>query len=370
MTPLRPVDLEQARAVLQTFVEDRAFPGAVFAVGHRNVLVALEAVGSQTYAPGATPMAADTIFDLASVTKVIATTSVAMRAVEEGRLRLDHPVQAYVPEFTGPGKWEITVRQLLTHTSGLPGYVEFFRDFDPVDAGPATAAQIFSRILATELTAPPGLRYEYSDLGILLLGEVLNRALGEPYEDYAIREIFQPLGMEWTRWNPPTGWLDRIPPTEEDPWRGRVVHGEVHDENAAAMGGVAAHAGLFSTAGDLSHFAQMLLNGGIYDHRRILRRSTLRGWTRRQNRVADSSRALGWDTAHPSERWSMFSESAFGHTGFTGTSVWVDPERDLFVILLTNRVHTSRENIQIREARVEFHRAVVEAVDRAVNIGR
>jgi beta-N-acetylhexosaminidase len=370
LTPLRPEDLDVARAVLQTYADNSAFPGAVFAVGHRDVLVALDGVGNQTYAAGATPMAPDTIFDLASVTKVIATTTVAMRAVEAGRLRLDLPVQSYIPEFTGPGKWEITVRQLLTHTSGLPGYVEFFRDYDPADAGPETAALIFSRILATELTAPPGLRYEYSDLGILLLGEVLNRVLGEPYEDYAMREIFRPLGMEWTRWNPPPDWLDRIPPTEEDPWRGRIVHGEVHDENAAAMGGVASHAGLFSTAGDLSQFAQMLLNGGIYDHRRILRRSTVRNWTRRQNAVADSSRALGWDTAHPGESWSMFSASAFGHTGFTGTSVWIDPDRELFVILLTNRVHTSRENIQIRDARVEFHRAVVEAVDRAVSLGR
>jgi len=370
MTPLRPEDLDSARAVLRTYVDSQAFPGAVFAVGHRDVLVALEAVGSQAYEPGATPMAPDTIFDLASVTKVIATTTVAMRAVEEGRLRLDLPVQAYIPEFTGPGKWEITVRQLLTHISGLPGYVQFFLDYDPAAAGPETAAEIFSRIVATELEAPPGLRYEYSDLGILLLGEVLNRALGEPYEDYAMREIFRPLGMEWTRWNPPPEWLARIPPTEEDPWRGRMVHGEVHDENAAAMGGVASHAGLFSTAGDLSHFAQMLLNGGTYDHRRILRRSTVRGWTRRQNLVPESSRALGWDTAYPNESWSMFSESAFGHTGFTGTSVWIDPERELFVILLTNRVHTSRENIQIRAARVEFHRAVVEALDRAVSGGR
>jgi beta-glucosidase-like glycosyl hydrolase/CubicO group peptidase (beta-lactamase class C family) len=369
VTPLRPADLDAARSVLRSYVEQRAFPGAVFAVGHRNVLVALEAVGNQSYAPGATPMTTDTVFDLASVTKVVATTTVAMRAVEEGRLRLDLPVQSYIPEFTGPGKWEITVRQLLTHTSGLPGYVQFFLDFDPADAGPETAAEIFSRVLETELTAPPGTRYEYSDLGILLLGEVLNRALGESYEDYAMREIFAPLGMESTRWNPPPEWLDRIPPTEEDPWRGRVVHGQVHDENAAAMGGVAPHAGLFSTAGDLAVFAQMLLNGGTYAHHRVLRSSTVSRWTRRQNAVPDSSRALGWDTARPNERWSMFSDTAFGHTGFTGTSIWIDPDRDLFVILLTNRVHPTRENIQIRDARVAFHRAVVEAVDRAVDGG-
>jgi CubicO group peptidase (beta-lactamase class C family) len=179
-----------------------------------------------------------------------------------------------------------------------------------------------------------------------------------------MREIFGPLGMTQTRWNPPEEWLGKIPPTEQDPWRGRMVHGEVHDENAAAMGGVSSHAGLFSTASDLAVFSQMLLNGGTYDHVRVLRRSTIDRWTRRQNRPEGSSRAIGWDTAHPSQSWTMFSEAAFGHTGFTGTSVWIDPNRDLFVVLLTNRVHPTRENTQIREARIAFHRAIVEAVDR------
>jgi len=364
-SPLSEEDLRAARAVLQQFVDSRGFPGAVYAVGHRNTLVDLAAVGSMSYDAGAAPMPADAVFDLASLTKVIATTTVAMRAAEEGRLRLDYPVQAYAPEFAGPGKDAITVRDLLLHISGLPAYVRFYADYEPARSGPETRADILRRIMETELEAPRGERYAYSDLGIILLGEILDRALGETYEQYAVREIFEPLGMSRTRWNPPPGWLAMIPPTEEDPWRGRIVHGEVHDENAAAMGGVSTHAGLFSTAGDLSIFAQMYLNGGSYDHRRILGRPTISQWTRKQNEPEGSSRALGWDTAHPSQSWTMFSESAFGHTGFTGTSVWIDPERELFVILLTNRVHTSRENTQIREARIAFHGAVVEAVDNA-----
>jgi CubicO group peptidase (beta-lactamase class C family) len=168
-----------------------------------------------------------------------------------------------------------------------------------------------------------------------------------------------------------TGWLPaeperpRIPPTEDDPWRGRVVHGEVHDENAHAMGGLSSHAGLFSTAADLSVYAQMLLNLGTYDHERVLSRSVVAQWRRRQGLPEDSSRALGWDTAWQSQRWGMFSEEAFGHTGYTGTSLWVDPSRDLFVILLTNRVNPTRENTQIIQARVDFHTEVVAAIDRA-----
>ena len=357
-------DLGAARDSLQRFVDSRGFPGAVYAVGHRNVLVELGAIGSMSYDDGAAPMPTDAVFDLASLTKVIATTTVAMKAVEAGRVRLDHPVQAYVPEFTGPGKEAVTVRDLLLHVSGLPAYVRFFLDYDAEKLGPEARADILRRIEATDLESALGERYAYSDLGIILLGEILDRALSESYQSYAMREIFAPLGMTQTLWNPPDEWLGRIPPTEQDSWRGRLVHGEVHDENAAAMGGVSSHAGLFSTAGDLAIFAQMLLNGGTYDHVRMLQRSTIRRWTRRQNEPEGSSRAVGWDTAHPSQSWTMFSEVAYGHTGFTGTSVWIDPERELFVILLTNRVHPTRENTQIREARIAFHGAVVEAVDR------
>lgn len=358
------VDLAPARAALEASVRAGAFPGAVYAVGWRNRLVGLGAVGRVSVDPGAAPMAPDAIFDLASMTKVVATTTVAMMAVERGLLRLDYPVTALVPEFAGPGRGAVTVAHLLTHTSGLPAYVEFFRAFEPSEAGEAARRQILERIFTVPLEVPPGTRYAYSDLGVILLGEVLDRALGEPFDAYASREIFAPLGMTETRWNPPAALRPRIPPTERDPWRGRLVRGEVHDENAFVMGGVAPHAGLFSTARDLSVFAQMMLNLGTYDHRRLLERATVDRWRRRQEIVAGSSRALGWDTARGSDRWGMFSDDAFGHTGFTGTSIWIDPARELFVILLTNRVNPTRDNTGHIQARIDFHRAAVEAIDR------
>ncbi len=363
--PVDAVDLTSAAMALERWAEAGAFPGAVYAVGHRNQLVGLGSVGDMSYDDDALPMPVDALFDLASLTKVLATTPVAMRAVERGNLRLDYPVQALVPEFQGADKSAVTIRHLLTHTSGLPAYVEFFRDHDPEDAGPTVRAAVLERIYAADLEAPPGSRYAYSDLGILLLGEALSRALGEPFAEFAQREFYEPLGIRDTMWNPPTSERQRIPPTELDAWRGTLVHGVVHDENAYATGGVAPHAGLFSTARDLATYAQMMLNLGTYGHNRVLRRSTIDRWRKPQDLVVGSSRGLGWDTARGSQRWSMFDASAYGHTGFTGTSVWIDPTRDLFVILLTNRVHPTRENQQHIEARVEFHREVVRAIDRA-----
>lgn len=361
------VDLGAARSALERSVRAGAFPGAAWTVGWRSRTIGGGAVGRMTYAPDARPMRADSVFDLASLTKVVATTTVAMMAVERGDLRLDYPVRTLVPEFEGAGKERVTVRHLLTHTSGLPAYVQFFRDFEPGQAGSGPRGAVLERIYATDLEAPPGSRYSYSDLGIILFGELLDRALGEPYDRFAAREIFAPLGMVDTGWNPPADRLERIAPTEQDDWRGRLVRGRVHDRNAFVMGGVAPHAGLFSTAPDLAAFAQMLLNHGYYDGRRILQRLTVDRWRRRQEIVEGSSRALGWDTALGSERWGMFGPDAYGHTGFTGTSLWIDPERELFVVLLTNRVHPTRDRDGIIQARIDFHRAVVEAVDAAAS---
>jgi CubicO group peptidase (beta-lactamase class C family) len=203
----------------------------------------------------------------------------------------------------------------------------------------------------------------YSDLGILLLGEVLERVTGKGLEDLANEEVLGPLGMSDTRYRPPASLRSRIAPTEVDPWRGRLVHGEVHDENAFGLGGVAPHAGLFSTARDLAAFAQMMLNGGAFGGHRLLKPETIALFTRRADRVPGSSRALGWDTpSPPSSAGALFSASSYGHTGFTGTSLWIDPERELFAILLTNRVHPTRENPKITELRPAFHDAVMEAI--------
>jgi uncharacterized protein YbbC (DUF1343 family)/CubicO group peptidase (beta-lactamase class C family) len=299
---------------------------------------------------------ADTLYDLASLTKVVATTTMAMILVDEGRLDLDRPVREFLPGFQGPGKEAVTVRHLLTHSSGLEALAPFFREIRGKEA-------YVERIQAMDLVYPTGSRSVYSDPGIILLGAILEQVAGQPLEVFVEERVFKPLGMREIRFRPPPGLRPRIAPTEEDPWRGRLVHGEVHDENAFAMGGVASHAGLFGTAGDLARFAQMLLNGGVLDGRRIVSRETVELFTRRAG-IPDSTRALGWDTksAEGSSAGTLFSDRSFGHTGFTGTSLWIDPERQLYVILLTNRVHPTRENNLIREVRPAVADAVVRAL--------
>jgi len=246
----------------------------------------------------------------------------------------------------------VTVANLLTHSSGLEGWAPLYKEVRGKD-------QFLQKVVAMDLAYPPGTKSVYSDLGFFLLGEVLERVAGEPLDAFVTRRVFEPLGMKSTMFCPSRDLVSCIPPTERDAWRGRVVQGEVHDENAFALGGVAPHAGLFSTAGDLARFAQMLLDGGVYDHRRIVSRATVDRFTRPAG-VPESARAYGWDTPHAtSSAGDMLSPRAFGHTGFTGTSMWIDPERKLFVILLTNRVHPTRENDTIRQVRRDVADAVV-----------
>ncbi len=345
--------------LLEGFREHGAFPGGVLAVGHRGALVHLHPFGRLTWEADAPRVTADTLYDLASLTKVVATTTMAMILVDEGRLDLDRPVREFLPGFQGSGKEAVTVRHLLTHSSGLPAVAPLFKEIQGRKA-------YVERIQAMDLEYPPGSRSVYSDLGIILLGEILERVAGQPFEAFVRARIFEPLGMRDTLFRPPAELRSRIAPTEFDPWRGRLTQGEVHDENAFAMGGVAPHAGLFATAGDLARFAQMLLNGGIMDGRRIVSRETVKLFTRRAG-IPGSDRALGWDTksAEGSSAGTLFSPRSFGHTGFTGTSIWMDPERGLYVILLTNRVHPTRENNLIREARPAVADAVVRALSPA-----
>jgi CubicO group peptidase (beta-lactamase class C family) len=224
-------------------------------------------------------------------------------------------------------------------------------------------AELLDRIYALPLDYPTGSRSVYSDLGIILLGEILQRASGQSLDLFLRENLLVPLGLDNTFFNPPQPLRSRTAPTEDDrDFRRRLIHGEVHDENAWVMGGVAPHAGLFSTARDLAVFCQLLLNGGIYGHRRYLKRSTIELFTTRQG-IPGSSHALGWDTpSAPSSSGQYFSSRAFGHTGFTGTSIWIDPAKELFVVLLTNRVHPTRANDKIRDLRPRLHDAVVEAL--------
>ena len=366
----RPGGLEAVDAIVQKGVEARAFPGGVLAVGRDGVLAHLRAFGRLSYDPGAAEVAPDTIYDMASLTKVVVTTTLSMILVDEGKLDLDDRVHSWFPAFAGPAKEQVTVRHLLTHSGGLQWWAPLYKEVQG-------QAAYLERIVAMDLAYEPGTKSVYSDLGIVLLGAILERVSGTPFEELAQRRVLGPLDMKDARYRPPAALLPRIAPTENDPWRGRVVRGEVHDENAFALGGVAPHAGLFATAPDLAHLAQMLLDRGSFAGRRIVSRATVELFTERAG-VPGSSRALGWDTpadesgrrsstpGQPgySSAGSLLSPRSFGHTGFTGTSLWMDPERGLYVILLTNRVHPTRENNGIREVRAQVADAAVRALDR------
>ena len=366
----RPGGLEAVNAVVEAAVSARAFPGGVLAVGRGGALVHLRAFGRLSYDLDAAEVTTDTLYDLASLTKVVVTTTLSMILVDEGKLGLDARVHAFFPAFSGPAKEQVTVRHLLTHSGGLQWWAPLYKEIQGKTA-------YLERIVAMDLAYDPGARSVYSDLGIILLGDILERVSGTPFEELARKRVLEPLAMKDSRYRPPAELLDRIAPTENDPWRGRVVRGEVHDENALALGGVAPHAGLFATAPDLAHLAQALLDGGVFGGRRIVSRGTVELFTERAG-IPVSSRALGWDTptdesgqrsstpGQPgySSAGSLFSARSFGHTGFTGTSMWMDPQRGLYVILLTNRVHPTRENNKIRDTRAQVADAVVRALDR------
>lgn len=310
-----------------------AYPGASVVVGRKGYAVWQKGYGRlgwTTTSPAVVPE--ESIYDLASLTKVIATTTAAMILYDEGKLDLKAPVQRYLPEFTGDMKDQVTIEHLLTHRSGLaPG-----RQLWKTARTPAEAKQ---QVLESRLQQRPGALYNYSDLGPDILGWVIERISGQSLDQFTESRIFEPLGMDDTGWRPARALVPRIAPTEVTPPRGYPVRGEVADESAFALGGIAGHAGLFGTATDLSVFAQMMINGGEYEGTRIVKEETVRLFT---TEVQDH-RALGWEVA-AGERGAgeYLSHNAFGHTGYTGTSIWIDPDRDLFVILLTNRVHAAR----------------------------
>ena len=355
--------LEEAARLVEEAIEDGAAPGAVVLVARRGQIVLERAFGHMSYDDGAEGMRVDTIFDLASLTKIFVTTTLSMIFYERDLLDLESPVSAYIPEFRGEDKDRVLVKDLLAHSGGLLWWTELYMEFE--GQPPEKARRVYiEAICEMPLDYSPRSKTSYSDLGILLLGEILERVSGKPLDVMAQEEVFDPLGMDDTMFRPPESLLGRIAPTEQDAWRGRVVHGEVHDENAFGLGGLAPHAGLFSTASSLAPFPQMYLNGGAYNGRRIVNAETIELFTTRAELAPNSSRALGWDT--PSERSSSgayFSAASYGHTGFTGTSMWIDPERELFALLLTNRVHPTRENRKLYDVRPKFHDAVMKAID-------
>jgi beta-N-acetylhexosaminidase len=355
--------LKPAFDLLDRAVADGAFPGGVLAVG-LNGSLAVHPFGKLEQDGEAYEVDEDSMYDVASLTKPIVTTTAVMILVQQGRLELDRPVENWIPEFAAAAKsdpdssWRarVTLSMLLLHDSGLPDHRDFYKEAKGHDA-------ILARVLAEPLVHAPGTQVEYSDLGFILLGEIVERVTGEPLGVFADREIFKTLGMDRSMFNPPRTLREDIAPTEMDlTFRKRLIWGEVHDENAWAMGGVAGNAGLFSTAEDIAVYAQMILNGGIYGHERMLAYSTIRRFTARQN-IGGSARTLGWDVPEePSSSGRFFSAASFGHTGFTGTSLWIDPDRKLFVILLTNRVNPTRANEKIRQVRPALHDAIFQAL--------
>ena len=350
-----------AFAEVDSWVAKRAFPGAVLAVGQYGRLLALKAFGRIDSSADAPPMPVDAIFDLASLTKVIGTTTAAEILYDRGRLDLDAPVVRYLPEFGGtPGHDAITVRNLLSHSSGL-------QSADGVWKHAKDRQDLLRQLYATPALTPPGAAFAYRDTNIILLGEIVQRLSGQPLDRFLAREVFGPLGMKNTGFRPSRALLSRIAPTEQDDnFRHMLVRGVVHDENAYVMGGVAGHAGLFSTARDLSALAQLYLNHGSYRGKRLVKASTIALFETPQNLPPGSSRALGWDMPTPGGfAGPLASPHAIIHTGFTGTSIYIDPDRDAFIILLTNRVNPTRDNALIGEARPAIHSAVLSILDGA-----
>lgn len=347
-------------ALIRDAIDQRAFPGAVLAVTYRGALIASQAFGRFTYDAASPEGHPDTIFDLASVTKVVATTAVAMLLLERGRLDLDSPVAVFVAEFVSltpasqpAERRAVTMRMLLAHSSGLPAYVKLFETA-------RTRDELLRAAYATPLLAKPGSKADYSDIGFILLGEILERLAGKSLDVFAQTEIFTPLGMTRTCFNPTDNWKPAIPPTEDDrTFRHRIIQGEVNDENASVMGGVAGHAGLFAPAIDVARFAECMLRGGLP----ILQPATVELFTRPEASPPGTSRALGWDTpSHPSSSGAHLSPRSFGHLGYTGTSLWIDPDRQLSVTLLTNRTWPDRSSQAIKQVRPLVHDAIVEAL--------
>jgi serine-type D-Ala-D-Ala carboxypeptidase len=350
-------DIQFSRAfeILRRAIARHAFPAASIAVTHHGKLVALHAFGRFTYEAGSPQVGPETIFDLASVSKVVATTTMAMILWERGFLDLEAPVAGVVPEFSSADdrKNTITLRMLLAHSSGLPAHEKFY-------LRAKTKPEFLHAVLTTPLTAAPNTLVAYSDIGFIVLGTALERLADATLDEFCQTE-FASLGMTKTGFNPPVPLRSVIPPTANDTtFRKRIIQGEVQDENASVLGGVAGHAGLFAPAADIATFAHVLLQGGSS----LVRPDTLALFTERQTTPAGTSRALGWDTpSSPSQSGKYFSASSFGHLGYTGTSLWIDPELQLSVTLLTNRTWPDCSSQAIKQVRPDFHNAIVEGLE-------
>lgn len=344
---------QNAVDVLLHGIAQRAFPGAAFAVLRDGATVLQGAVGRFTYDETAEDVTLSTIYDLASVTKVAATTSIAMLLYDRGQLDLERPIVDLLPEFasTDARRKKVTVEMLLAHSSGLPAYEKLFLQA-------ADRASLLQQAFQVPLEAVPGARAKYSDIGFILFGELLQRVAGETLDVFCSREIFSPLTMRSTFYRPRSELRHKIPPTVDDQeFRHRVIQGEVHDENASVMGGVSGHAGLFSNTTDLMKFSAVMLGA----EPKLIRSETVALFTRRFQSPSGTSRALGWDTPSvPSQSGKYYAAGSYGHLGYTGTSLWIDGERTIAIALLTNRTWPHKQSQLIKQVRPAFHDAVMD----------
>jgi len=351
-------NFNEIERIITDAIKDSAFPGAVALISKDGKIRFHKAFGNYTYEENSKEVTTKTIYDLASLTKVIATTTAAMLCVDRKLFELDDKVSKYIPEFASNKKGEITLKNLLLHNSGFPAWKKYWGVHDNPD-------EVLNDIYTSKLEYETGTKTVYSDLGIIVLGKVIEKVTGKSLDLFCKKEIFIPLEMNDTYFNPPDSLKYRIAPTELDNyWRKKIIIGEVHDETAALLNGVSGHAGLFSTAEDIHKLLLTLLNKGKYKDKQLIQNSTVELFTRRFDK---STRALGWDIKSPegSSAGKLFNELSFGHTGFTGTSAWIDPLNKIIVIFLTNRVHPTRENNKIIKIRPELHDAVIKAFQKS-----
>lgn len=363
-------DFSPVDTIIENAISVHDFPSAVLVVGDSNDVIYQNSYGRLTYEDDAKPTTMSTIYDLASVTKVIATTSSIMRLYDEGKIDLDAPVAKYIPQFAVNDKGDITVRNLLLHNSGLPAWTPFYQLY-------TTADEVRNAIYSCEKVYPTGTKTVYSDYNAVILGDLVKIISNVPLNLYSKEYVFLPLGMIDTGYLLPTSLDYRIAPTEYDTyWRNELLKGYVHDETAAILGGVSGNAGLFSTGPDLYKFMRMMLKDGRYiDERKMPAKTTESQLfspqtvelftTKAAGLGYDNTRALGWDTKpeatkYPPQCGNKFSENCFGHTGYTGTSVWCDRDKNLIIIFLTNRVYPKRGNEEIKNIRPEVYDKVCE----------
>ena len=355
------IDLSIPLNIIKQAINDNIFPGAQIFISKGERILLNGGLGHFTYSPESNKVTSESIYDIASITKVLATTPVVMKLVQKKRLGLDYPLYDFYPEFKEKTKREITIRHLLTHTSGLKSFKEYYKV-----GGYDSRESIINDIITDTLSYKPDTQIVYSDLGMILLLDIIERITNSTLDKLSSKYFYRSLGMKNTSFNPSPSKVDYIVPTENDTcFRMRLLQGEVHDENAYLLGGVSSHAGLFSTAYDIGIFSKMLLNEGVHLGSRYLKKHIINKFTQRINIPNDSDRTIGWDTPSQNQDSSAgdyFSNKTYGHLGYTGTSLWIDPEQDIIVVLLTNRVHPTRNKKGIYQVRRDFHNALLEII--------